>query len=39
MIHKDIIYYADEENGMNIVSQKEFQFPTVTDCISFFRKK
>jgi len=28
-----------EENGMEIVSQKEFQFPTVTDCISFFRKK
>ena len=28
-----------EENGMEIVSQKEFQFPTVTDCISFFKKK
>jgi hypothetical protein len=28
-----------EENGMEIVSQKEFYFPTVTDCISFFKKK
>jgi SAM-dependent methyltransferase len=28
-----------EQNGMEIVSQKEFHFPTVTDCISFFKKK
>ncbi len=27
-----------EKNGMQIVSQKEFKFPTVVDCISFFKK-
>jgi SAM-dependent methyltransferase len=27
-----------EYNGMEIVSQKEFHFPTIVDCISYFRK-